>query len=175
MVHIHKGRAALSPSSEPSQQPTEAGHVIVHGLEMRKLTESFANLPSVTQLASGGPQAHMQVAEPMLFTPTAQASLKPPGSLQLLSEEAVLLAWPPIFGSSACPGLCGVTLRWWHSLPMTFASPWSPEVTLPLADMSAYSWTQATHSLSSECVFCVCVCVCVCARARTRARVPNGQ
>lgn len=85
MVHIHKGRAALSPSSEPSQQPTEAGHVTVHGLEMRKLTESSADLPSVTQLVSGGPQAHRQVAEPMLFTPTAQASLKPPASLQLLS------------------------------------------------------------------------------------------
>ena len=88
MVHVHKGRAALSPSAEPSQQRTEAGHIIVHGLEMRKLTESFANLPVVTQPVSGGPQAHMQVAEPMLFTPTAQASLKPPGSLQLLSGRS---------------------------------------------------------------------------------------
>lgn len=28
--------------------------------------------------------------------------------------------------------------------------------------MSAYSWMEATHSLSSECVFCVCVCVHAC-------------
>ena len=36
----------------------EAGHAIIHGLEMRKLAERFADLPSVTQPESGGPQAH---------------------------------------------------------------------------------------------------------------------
>lgn len=63
----------------------------------------------------------------------------------------------------------------WHSLPVARASPRSPELPLSLAallklsarnaswicDMSACSWSEASPSLSPECVFRARVCACV--------------
>lgn len=63
----------------------------------------------------------------------------------------------------------------WHSLPVAHASPQSPELPLSLAallklsarnaswicDMSACSWSEASPSLSPECVFWARVCACV--------------
>lgn len=115
------------------------------------------------------------MGDPRLIRGRGASLLKPPGICSCSGEEAVSLPWPPIAGSSARPGLCGVTWWRWHSRSVTFASARSPELTLLAAllkrslgraswvyEVSACSWMEATHSLSSWRA-CVRVCAHACA------------